>query len=202
MVEITSAPTTRLEIISAAITLTGKQQTVNTLDSGGPLAADGEKLYDILVSAELSSNRWRFAQQFQQISVINTLEPTFDNWQFFFQVPSDAIMILYVTPNVDYLVFGDRILTRNDQPQTLVYTRDVPVSKWPGAFSMYIVYHLASMLGLSVTNSDRMVARLAAGLKMWESRALFADGQNSRTHQFRFNPYVDVRYRNSTRRTS
>lgn len=197
-----SPPTTKLEIIRQAIALTGKQQSVNTIDSGGPLAEDGLKLYDTLVSAELSSNRWRFAQAFQQISVLNTLAPAFDNWSYYFQLPSDALMVLYVTPNVDYIVFGDRILTRNNQPATLVYTKDVPVSKWPGAFSMYIVYHLASMIGISVTNSDRLLARLSAGLKMWESRALFADGQSSRTQQFRFNPYVDVRYRTNTRRGS
>jgi len=195
-----SPPTTSAEIISQAITLTGKQQTVNTIDSGGPLAEDASKLYDLLVSAEFSSNRWRFAQTFQEISVINTLEPTFEGWQFYFQIPSDALMVLYVTPNVDYILFGDRILTKSSQPNTLVYTHDVPVSKWPGAFSMYIVYHLAAMLGISVTNSDRLIARIDKGLQMWESRALFADGQSSRTEQFRFNPYKDVRYQSRNNR--
>jgi hypothetical protein len=199
MTEPTSAPTTDIEIISAAIAMVGKQQTVNTTDGGGALATDAQKLYDSLVSAELGSNRWRFAQAFQQISIITTLDPSFDGWLYECQVPADCIMVQYLYPNIDYIVFGDKILTKSNQRFTVIYGRTVPVSKWPPAFSMYIIYHLATMLGISVTNSDRMLARIAAGMAKWESRALFADAQSSVTQPFRHNPYVDIRYRNKTR---
>ncbi|HFL3398950.1 TPA: hypothetical protein ACG3NN_002854 [Legionella pneumophila] len=199
MIELTSAPTTKIEIISAAISMVGKQKTVNTIDGGGALAIDAEKLYDTLVSAELGSNRWRFAQAFQQISIITTLNPTFDGWLYECQIPADCIMVQYLYPNIQYIVFGDKILTKSNQTFTLIYSRNVPVSKWPPPFSLYIVYHLASMLGISVTNSDRMLARISQGMQMWESRALFADAQSSVTLPFRHNPYVDVRYRYKTR---
>lgn len=200
MVEYISPPTTRVEIISYAVSLCGKQQTVNTVDGGGTLATDANRFFDLIVSAELASNRWRFAQEFQQLSVVNTLTPSFDNWLYYREIPSDCLMVLYVTPRIEYVVFGNKILTNTDQPATLVYTKDVPVSKWPGAFSMYITYHVASMIGISVTNSDRLLARIAEGLNMWESRALFADGQNSRGKSIQSNPWVDARYQSSTRR--
>lgn len=193
--EITTAPTTKIEIISSAIAMVGKQQTVNTIDGGGALALDAEKLYDTLVAAELGSNRWRFAQTFRQISILTTLTPTFAGWLYECQVPADCIMIQAVYPNCDYIVLGDKILTRSNQTITIVYSHTVPVSKWPPTFSMYIVYHLAAMLGISVTNSDRMLARIDKGLQMWQSRALFSDAQSCSTVPFRFNPYVDVRYR-------
>lgn len=199
MTEFASPPATRIEIISAAIALCGKQQTVNTIDAGGPLATDAQKLYDSLVSAEFGSNRWRFTQDFQQIGILNTLAPSFDGWLYYWELPADVRMVLYVTPSVDYIVFGDKILTKTNQSLSLVYTKDVPVSKWPGAFSMYITYHLATMIGISVTNSDRLLARLNKGMELWQSRALFADGQSSRTTAFRFNPYVDVRYQDRNR---
>lgn len=192
-------PTTEIEIISAAIAMVGKQQTVNTLDGGGALATDADKLYNFLVTAELGSNRWRFAQTFKQISILTTLVPTFSGWLYECQLPADCIMVQAVYPNQNYVVMGDKILTQSNQTLTLVYSHTVPVSKWPPAFSMYIVYHLASMLGISVTNSDRMLARIAKGLSMWESRALFADAQSCTTMPFRSNPYVDVRYRNRSR---
>lgn len=194
-----TAPTTEIEIISAAIAMVGKQQTVNTIDGGGALAVDAEKLYGILVSAELGSNRWRFAQNFKQISILTTLTPTFAGWIYECQVPADCIMVQAIYPNQNYTVMGERILTQSNQTLTLVYSHTVPVSKWPPPFSMYIVYHLASMLGISVTNSDRMLARIAKGMTMWESRALFADAQSCTTLPFRHNPYVDVRYRNKSR---
>lgn len=199
MIEPTAAPTTEIEIISAAIAMVGKQQTVNTIDGGGALATDAQKLYSVLVSAELGSNRWRFAQTFKQISILTTIQPTFAGWLYECEVPADCIMIQAVYPNCDYTVMGGRILTRSNQPITIVYSHTVPVSKWPPAFSMYIVYHLASMLGISVTNSDRMLARIAQGLQRWESRALFSDAQSCVTQPMRYNPYVDVRYRNKAR---
>jgi len=199
MTEPITPPTTDIEIISVAITLVGKQQTTNTIDGGGALATDAEKLYAGLVTAELGSNRWRFALTFQQISIFTTLTPTFAGWIYECALPADCIMIQGLYPNCNYTVMGDRILTQSNQAITLVYSHTVPVSKWPPAFSMYIMFHLATMLGMSVTNSDRMLARLAAEMQRWESRALFADAQSCATLPFRFNPYVDVRYRNRSR---
>lgn len=199
MIEPTSAPTTEIEIINAAIALVGKQQSVNTTDGGGPLATDAEKFLGILVTSELSSNRWRFSQTFKQISILTTLTPSFAGWIYECELPADCIMLQAVYPNCNYTVMGNRILTQSNQRITVVYSHSVPVSKWPPAFSMYIVYHLASMLGISVTNSDRMLARIARGMEKWESRALFADAQSCSTLPFRYNPYVDVRYRNRGR---
>lgn len=199
MPEQISAPTTETEVVSLAITLVGKQQTVNTIDGGGALASDGLKLFQMLVSAELGSNRWRFAQDFQQSAVLTTLSPAFGGWTYYYELPAECIMVQAVYPNIAYQVFGDKILTKSNQKITVVFGRTLPVSKWPPAFTMYIVFHLATLLGASVTNSDRMMARLIKGLTTWESRALFADGQNSKTLPFRQNPYVDVRYQNRTR---
>lgn len=199
MPEQISAPTTEIEVVTLAITLCGKQQTVNTIDGGGALAADGLKLFQVLVAAELASNRWRFAQDFQQSSVLTTLTPAFGGWTYYYELPAECIMVQAVYPNIDYVVFGDKILTKSNQKITVVFGRTLPVSKWPPAFTMYICFHLATLLGASVTNSDRMMARLTKGLTTWESRALFADGQNSKTKPFRQNPYLDVRYQNRTR---
>lgn len=192
-------PTTDIEIISQAAVLCGKQ-SFNSIDAGGAFALDADRLYNTVVSAELGSNRWRFAQEFQEMSTLTTLTPTFDGWQFFWEMPADLIMLHYIDPFVDYIVFGSRVLTKTDQTLTAVYSKNVPVSKWPPAFSMYMVYHLASMLAISVTNSDRMVQRIAQGMELWHSRALFSDGQNSRPQRIRSNPYVDVRYKFRTRR--
>src|SRR6187402_2063299 len=199
MEEITSAPTTKIEIVQLAIAIAGKQQTVNTIDGGGALAINASMVYDSLVCAELGSNRWRFAQDFQQIAILTALDPTFDGWKYFCELPAECLMVQYVTPNCDYLVFGNKILTRSNQKLTVVFGRNVPVSKWPGAFSIYVAFRLATMLGITTTNSDRMLARIDKETSNWESRALFADGQSSSTQPMRYNPYVDIRYKQRTR---
>lgn len=192
MTEVISAPTTKVEIISAAAMLCGKQ-SFNTLASGGPFAKDGEVAFNMLVSAEMGSNRWRFCQEFQAMGTLTTLTPSFDGWLYYWNIPSEAIMFFRVYPAVDYIVFGDRVLTKSNQSLTAIYSKTVPVSKWPPAFSMYVTYAIADMLGISVTNSDRMLSRIQTGLQLWHSRALFSDGQSSKTRPIQSNPYVDVR---------
>lgn len=194
-------PSTEIEIISQAAVLLGKQG-FNTLDSGGPLAQDGSALFNTLVSSELGSNRWRFAMAYQEMGTLTALTPTFDGWSYYWEMPADLLMLLYIDPFVTYTVFGNRVLTTSSGTSlTAVYSKNVPVSKWPGSFSMYIIYQLASMLAISVTNSDRMVARINADRDLWHSRALFSDGQNSVSNSLRSNPYVDIRYQYKTRRT-
>lgn len=192
-------PTTDIEIISQAAMLCGKQG-FNTLDSGGAFALDASKMYGTLVTAELGSNRWRFAQAFQSMGILNTLTPSFDGWLFFWEMPSDLLMLQRLDPMTDYIVFGNKVLTKSSQERTAIYAKSIPVSKWPPAFSMYIVYHLASIMAVSVTNSDRMVARINANMNEWRSRALFADGQNTPPSSIRSMPYIDARYNYRTRR--
>lgn len=192
MTEAIAGPKTKIEIISQAALLCGKQ-TFQSLDSGGPFAKDGDVVFNSLVSAELGSNRWRFAQAYQAMGVLTTLTPTFDGWQYFWTLPSDVLMFFRVYPNVDYTVFGNRVLTKSNQSLTAIYAKSVPVSEWPPAFSWYIVHAIASVLGISVTKSDKMLARIQAGLELWHSRALFSDGQNSKGRPIQSNPYIDVR---------
>ena len=186
-------PATDIEIISQASALCGKQ-TFNTIEAGGSFAKDAQAFYGTLVSAELGSNRWRFAMHNQSLANLNTLDPAFEGWLYYWDFPADLIMLHRLDPMIDYTVFGERLVTRSNQAVTAIYSRNVPVSKWPPTFSMYIIYALADTLAISVTNSDRMVARIREGLKNWHSRALFSDGQSSRPRSMRSRPYLDARY--------
>lgn len=199
MSESFTPPTTKIEILSQAAIIAGNQE-FNTVDGGGAFSRDGDAIIDSLVSAELGSNRWRFARHSLEISSFTTLTPTFDGWQYYFPVPSDCLMLTSLYPFVDYEVYGNKILTRTDQTLTAKYLRNVPVSEWNPSFAFYMVWHLASILAVSVTQSDRMMARIEQGAKYWESRALFADGQSTRPRRFRSNPWVDVRYQFRNRR--
>lgn len=188
-----SPPTTDIEIISQACSLCGKS-SFNTIAGGGPFATDAERFYNTLVSAELGSNRWRFAMNHMPMAFLTTLEPHFEGFRYYWEMPADLIMLHRIDPPQYYTVMGRRVLTNSNQRMTAVYSRNVPVTFWPPGFSMYIIYALASMLAASITNSDRMVARLQKDKAMWESRALYADGQNSYPRIMRSRPWVNVRW--------
>lgn len=184
---------TDAEIITQACSLCGKGN-FNSVAGGGLFAQDAERFYYSLVTAELGSNRWRFAQTFQAMGTLTTLTPSFEGWLYYWDFPADLLMLHRLDPFVDYIVFGTQVLTKTNQSLTAIYARAVPVSKWPPTFTMYIIYALASMLSVSVTNSDRMVARIQTDKQIWESRALFADAQNTPTRALRSNPWAQVRY--------
>lgn len=184
---------TDIEIISQACKLLGNGN-FNTIEPGNKFAQDAAAFYGTLVTAELGSNRWTFAMKTEAMGVLNLLDPDFSIWRFFWEFPADMIMFHRVDPWVRYTIQGDRFLTTSNSPNLVaVYSHIVPVSKWPNGFKMYIIYALADMLAVSVTNSDRMVARITSGLQMWQSRALFADGQAKPPRTMRSRPYIDVR---------
>lgn len=198
MSEAFSQPNTKIEIISQAAIVCGRQG-FSSIDEGGAFASDADALFDTIVTAEMGSNRWRFCQAFLAMSTLTTLTPSFDGWLYYWNLPADLLMLTRIYPFVDYAVFGDQVLTRTNQSLTAIYTKAVPVSKWPPAFSRYMVLELASQLAISVTNSDRIVARIQADRMLWESRALFADGQSTVNRPIRSNPYISVRNQYSTR---
>jgi hypothetical protein len=189
-----AAPKTDIEIISQACSLCGKS-SFNTIEAGGPFARDAAAFYGTLVTSELGSNRWRFSQHWEEMAVLTTISPDFEGWQYYWEMPADLLMFFRVDPvGNDWQVFGSRVLTRTNQNLKAVYSRAVPVSKWPPAFCMYIIYALADMLATSITNSDRMVLRIQANKNMWEQRALFADGQNSPVRSMRSIPWINARF--------
>ena len=198
MSEAISPPTTKIEIISQAAVLCGRQ-SFSALEDGGAFALDADALFDTIVSAEFGSNRWRFCQHFQDMGTLTTLTPSFDGWLYYWELPADLLMLTRIYPMVDYQLFGDRIVTRTNQSLTAIYTRAVPVSKWPAPFSFYVVCLIASALAMSVTNSVRMVAEIENQKSSWESRALFADAQSTVNRPIRSNPYVNIRYQYRTR---
>jgi hypothetical protein len=186
-------PQTDVEIITMACSLCGKGD-FNSVASGGQFAQDASRFYGALVSAELGSNRWRFAQTFQAMGVLNALNPSFEGWLFYWEFPADLIMLHRLDREMPYVVFGTRVLTKTNQSANAIYSINVPVSKWPPAFAFYIAHALATKLGISVTNSDRLLARLDTETKLWQDRALFADGQNSPTRTIRSNPWTQIRF--------
>ena len=194
-----SPPTTDIEIISQACSLVGKS-SFNTIDAGGPFAKDGAAFYGTLVSAELGSNRWRFALHEEPMAIITTLDPQVYGYQYYWEMPADLGMLVSVQLSNsrgglnDWQVFGNRVLLNSNQSQVAIFSLNPPVSKWPPAFALYMIYALADMLATSVTNSDRMVARIQAKLNEWRSRALFADGQNSPVRSMRSRPWINARY--------
>lgn len=188
-----SPPTTDIEIISMACMLNGKGK-FNTIASGGSFAESAQDFYYTLVSAELGSTRWRFAQQVQAMGVLTTLSPNFDGWEYYWTLPADCLMFQRPDPLVNWTIFGGRFLTNTNQSLNAIYLRAVPVSEWQPAFALYMVYALAANLAISVSENAQLEAKINALKMEWESRALFADSQSAPGRPLASTPWVSARF--------
>lgn len=183
---------TAIEIQSAAAQLCG-QAKYNSVADGGAFALSAAEFYEQLVESELGNNKWHFALKNEAVSIVNTLTPSFEGWLYYWDLPANILMFHRVDPGIEYNIFGERLVTKSNQPFTVTYSVNVPVSKWPPPFKMYMVYNLASMLAISVTLSDQMVNRVDKGLQIWSAKARFADSQAQSQRPIKSRPYIYAR---------
>jgi len=193
-----AAPNTDIEVISQACTLCGKGG-INSLSTNNPFLNDAVALYGSLVSAALSSVMWKFSEVMQPMGTLTTLSPDFEGWLYYWDFPADLIMLHRIDPFVNYTVFGNRVLTMTNQSLKAIYSKNVPVSDWPPAFSRYITFALAYELSLSTASSAGLAAAMAERRDYYLSQASFSVSQNSPSPTLRYVPWVGARYRFRTK---
>ena len=198
LVPVYGPPMTDADIIIAAGVVCG-QNNILLNETGNRFAQSAATLYGPLVSAELGSNRWRFAQHTQQISIfqhIPALEQ-FDSWIYKAALPGDMLILNSTFPFVRYTIWGNDILLTGNSPIILKYLRYVPVSMWDQTFKFFMIYQLAEQLSLSICTDDKR-AQITVQRKHWESRALFADSQSCPGKPFIYRPWWDIRFEGGT----
>lgn len=196
--QVYAAPQTDAEIIMNAGIICG-QFNVLLNETGNRFAQSASALYGGLVAAELGSNRWRFAQHTQEISIFEMIPPPeqWDSWIYRAHLPGDMLILNATFPFVRYAVWGRDILLTGNSPIILKYLRWVPVTYWDVAFRFFMQYQLAEHMAMSVCQPDK-TAQITAMRKHWESRALFADAQSSPNRPFIHKPWWDIRFEGGT----
>ena len=196
--QVYGAPMTDAEIIQLAGTFCS-QLNININETGNRLSEAAANIYGALVAAELGSNRWRFAQHTQQISIFEMIPPPeqWDSWIYKAKLPGDMLILISTFPFVLYAVWCDEILLTGNSPIILKYLRYVPVTKWDPCFKFYMAYALAEQIAMSVTTPNKY-AQISAQKKHWESRANFADAQSTPGRPFIHKPWWDIRFEGGT----
>lgn len=198
LIPVYGPPMTDADIIIAAGVVCG-QNNILLNETGNRFAQSAATLYGPLVSAELGSNRWRFAQHTQQISIFQHIPAPeqFDSWIYKAALPGDMLILNSTFPFVRYTIWGNDILLTGNSPIILKYLRYVPVSMWDQTFKFFMIYQLAEQLSLSVCTDDKR-AQITVQRKHWESRALFADSQSCPGKPFIHRPWWDIRFEGGT----
>lgn len=188
-----ASPTTSIEIMSNASILVGNKE-ITDLDSAGDFGVAVESAYNLLLDAEVASNRWRFAAKTSELSLIGALSPDFDQWNYEYQLPSDYVSMQRVYPNVNFEIFGDKIYAGGNGSLSCEYYSSSPaVTLWSAPFKAYFVYLLAQFLSISVTENAKVSAEIKEGLFRWGAYALYSSSSSRPNRIMASQPYVTVR---------
>jgi hypothetical protein len=152
--------TSKIEIISQAFGLLGKENPVH-IDDESPTVATASKLYDTFLLKAFSSHPWRFAMEpAKELSQL-VEPPPIDTWQFAYQLPENFLILYRLRPLnfTDFEIFKDQLFCDIDSPLYMDYIRTIDESNFPSYFVTYMITYLASKIALQVTqNAEIAVA--------------------------------------------
>lgn len=187
-----NGPTTAIEIMSNAALLLGKRP-FTTIDDADAFALSLQKLYDMIVPDELSSNAWKFAKKQVELSRIAAFDPDFAEFSSAYALPSDLLNVVRVYPATYYQIFEDRIYTNTTSTLKMEYTYNAPVTKWNANFKTFMAASIALYQAMAVAENDRLVQKLDMLVRTSRAKAMYTDGQNSPNIMIQSVPWLTCR---------
>ena len=128
----------KIDLISNALILIG-DLPINSLTGNSRAQTVAANLYDNIVKNELSKHRWGFARRKAQLALL-TDAPIDNDFSSAYQLPTDLIALIKLTPMLNYQIYGDKVYTNFTQALYCDYIEDVVESEWPVYFSKMILY--------------------------------------------------------------
>jgi hypothetical protein len=172
----------KVDIVSNALLLVG-HTAISSFDADqGAGATVGSALYD--------STLWRFSVKQQQLSKL-TATPL-KNWQYAYQIPTDAITIHRVTPRANYQIFEDKLYSNTDD-LFADYTFQVADENLPLYFVQALQYKLAADFAISITNDTQKNALYEQKFDRELRIAMAADAKSHPPEPIVDQPFTDVR---------
>lgn len=180
----------RIKIISDAVIKLG-DDPVTTLDDGRTAAEAGDARYDGVIGALLTRHHWRFATKHATLSQLTgtAIEP----WTYYYQVPSDCLMILRTYPTSNYAQFGDQIHSHVDDLE-IEYIYKPSESKFPNYFVELAIAAMAAELAIPVTGARSLKQEMKQEMELALAHAFWADAQGSPPVAFVDSPLVNSRW--------
>ena len=172
---------TKTSIISLAVMLVG-HGPIQTLDDADDLIIAADQAFDMLLPSVLSTGKWRFAVQIQQLTLTNIIPPVGTNWQNVYLLPSGYLSTIRVIPNnyVWEIYEGGLIYTNwgTTTPIFMEYTFMPDISQLPAHFINYFIYEIAGFVSLASAQKPDYFAQIEAKKNVQWAIAAATDAQN------------------------
>ena len=151
---------TKIDLVNSALVMVG-DNPITSLDDQTTQALVANTVLEDLIEAELFETRWRFASNTVETSFVSSV--THPTGLGVFQIPSNTIRVWNVLERGrsvlgEWEMEGDKLLIDADSNSVISVDRVIepPVGYWPPHFRMSIIYGLASMFALALTENEAL----------------------------------------------
>jgi hypothetical protein len=182
----------KIQLISNALILIG-DLPVTSLSGNSRAETVANNLYDNIVQNELSKFRWGFARRQAQLS-LTVEEPVGTEWQSIYQLPTDMLVLIKLSPSIRYQILGDKVYCNYSGSLYCDYIANVSESEWPVYFSKMVEYALAMDFAPSIRDSATSMELLSRQYLNASRMARFTDSQQHPQTAIQDQPFINVRY--------
>ncbi len=184
---------TKIDLISNALIMIG-DSPISSLDGGTRREVVADKLYDNIVQNELTKHRWTFARKQVEITKQVSTPPDPNGWSSIYQLPTDLLFLITVSPDSNYQVYGDKLYSNSSNELYADYIYNVAEADWPVYFAKVVEYALAMDFAASIRDSSAARGEMASAYVNASRMARFTDSQQAPVERIRSNPFASVRY--------
>ena len=188
---------TKIDLVKSALILVG-DNPITSLNDQTTQALVANTVLEDLIEAELFETRWRFASETTTTSFIPSI--THPTGLGVFQIPSNTIRVWNVLERGrsvlgEWEMEGDKLLIDADSNSVSSVDRVIepPVGYWPPHFRMSIIYGLASMFALALTENEAKSKMLMAAGDVYRRKARAQDGGQSSPRVLNTGQMMDAR---------
>ena len=188
---------TDIEVAQRAMVLVG-MEPLSSFTEATDEALVMNTSYEDIVEDCLAQNNWNFATG--QIQLSRLADAPVDRWDAAYAMPTDPAVIQVQTVTIEdavqqYDIYEKYIYLNASENDRVVlnYIFRVDTQYWPPAFTLWVIYRLASILALSVTRKADIARSYSQLADVQFRRAKARDAQQVTTQQVALSRYHRIR---------
>lgn len=188
---------TDIEVAQRAMVLVG-MEPLSSFTEATDEALVMNTSYEDIVEDCLAQNNWNFATG--QIQLARLADAPVDRWDAAYALPTEPAVIQVQTITIEdavqqYDIYERYIyLNANENDRVVLnYIFRVDTQYWPPAFTLWVIYRLASILALSVTRKADIARSYSELADVQFRRAKARDAQQVTTQQVALSRYHRIR---------
>lgn len=188
---------TDIEVAQRAMVLVG-MEPLSSFTEATDEALVMNTSYEDIVEDCLAQNNWNFATG--QIQLSRLADAPVDRWDAAYVMPTEPAVIQVQTVTIEdavqqYDIYERYIyLNANENDRVVLnYIFRVDTQYWPPAFTLWVIYRLASILALSVTRKADIARSYSQLADVQFRRAKSRDAQQVTTQQVALSRYHRIR---------